>query len=516
MKREEPGAKGPFEDRHVVANLRGLVVRGGVAKVVSRAVQFALRIAGVVVMARLVSPDDYGLYLMATSFTLFLTMFSDMGLAKATVQRREINHEQISTLFWINAGAGGLFSLLMLAAAPVLAWFYGEPRLVPLSMALGLTFALSGLAVQHGALLQRQMRFMTLEMIAFAAQVVGAVVMYSSAWLGAAYWALALNIIVIRLVETALTCGLAGWRPGWPRRGTGVRGMIAFGGHLSGANFVNYFNRNLDNILIGLYWGPQILGIYSKAYGLLKQPLSQIGNPTSSVIVPALSRLQGEPLRYRAYFVKAMGAVVFLTSPMVVFTGVETRELILVLLGPRWLDVVPLFKALAPAALLGIVHVFAGWLYQSLGRTDRMFKSGTAVLGVMIIAFVAGLPWGGLGVAAAYSVAYTLIVLPMLAYAVRGTPLTLTDIGSAVWRPVLFSVSSGAATLWFKSAVPVPGPAAARCVLDGAFFCMAYAGAWAAFPGGRAFIVSITGPIMKWVQEALNKRKRLKPSTGLA
>lgn len=496
----KPAEGGLFEDRHVVANLRNLVMRGGAVKVASRAVLFGLRIAGVVVMARLVSPDDYGVFLMATSFTVLLAMFSDIGLAKATVQRQEINHAQISTLFWVNAAAGVVFFLVVVAAAPVLAWFYKDPRIAPVTAAMGLSFVLTGLAVQHKALLQRQMRFMTLEGIELFAQVAGAAVMYASAALGAGYWALVLNILVLRLSDTILSWLLSGWRPGIPRRGTGVRGMLVFGGHLSGSNFVNYFNRNLDNILIGLYWGPQALGFYSKAYGLLKQPLSQIGTPSSAVIVPALSRLQDDPVRYRAYFNKAMRAVVFLAMPMVVFTCVEARELILILLGRRWLEVVPLFMALAPAAFLGISQVFAGWLFQSLGRADRMFKSGTAVLGVMIVAFVAGLPWGGLGVAAAYSVAYALIAFPTMAYAVRGTPLTLADIGSAVWRPVVFSAACGAATLWFKGAVAVPGPEAARCAADLAFFGLAYAGAWAVFPGGREFVLSFAGPFMRWVR----------------
>lgn len=501
MRNEDSTQRGLFEDRHVVANLRGLVMQGGAVKIASRAVLFGLRIAGVVVMARLISPDDYGLFLMATSFTVLLSMFGDIGLAKATVQRQEISHEQISTLFWINAGVGLFLFLLVLAAAPVLGWFYREPRLVPVTMVMGGQFLLSGLSFQHGALLQRQMRFVTLEKIALAAQLSGAIAMFSSAWLGAAYWALALNIIVLRCVDTALTWRLSGWRPGPPRRGTGVRGMLAFGGHLSGFQFVNYFHRNLDNILIGLYCGPEMLGFYSKAYGLLKQPLSQIGTPTSSVIVPALSRLQGDPSRYRAYFIKAMKAVVFVAMPMVVFTCVDARELIVILLGNRWLPVVPLFMALAPAALLGVAQIFANWLYQSLGRADRMFKSGTAVLGVMIIAFAGGLPWGGLGVATAYSIAYSLIVIPLMAHAVRGTPLALADIGAAVWRPLVFSALCGGATLGFKSVVSVPGPAAARCVSDLAFFGLAYAGAWAVLPGGREYFSSIAGPFMRLGQD---------------
>ena len=454
-------------------------MRGGAVKIASRAIVFVLRVAGVVVMARLVSPDDYGLYLMATSFTLLLTMFDDIGLSRATVQRQKINHEQISTLFWVNAGVGVLLFLLAVAAAPVLGWFYGEPRLIPVTMAMGIPFVLSGLSVQHGALLQRQMRFMTLETIALIAQLAGAAVMYTSAWLGAAYWALVLNIIVMRLVGAVLTWGVSGWRPGLPRRGTGVRGMIVFGGHLSGSNssitsIATSTTSSSGSTGVRRFWGS------TRRPGLLKQPLSQIGMPTSSIIVPALSRLQDEPLRYRAYFIKAMRAVVFLTMPMVIFTCVEARELILILLGSRWLPVVPIFMALAPASLFGVSNVFSGWLYQSLGRVDRMFKSGTAMLGVMIVAFVAGLPWGGLGVAAAYSIAWGLLVLPMMAYAVRGTPLTLADMGAAVWRQSSSPRRAEPRRCGLRARCRCRGPWR-RAAPRTASFSPGYAGAWAVF-----------------------------------
>lgn len=498
-----------FESQHLVADLDQLVVRGGLMKMASQAVRLALRVAGIVIMARLIKPADFGVYIMGASFTYLPGTFQDIGLTKATVQRPEINHRLVSTLFWVNAAAGAVLGLLTAAAAPLLAWFYGDPRVMPITLALAIPFVLTGLSVQHGALLQRQMRFKTLEIIAFAAQVAGEAAMYISAWFGAGYWSLVLNIIVWRSAETVLTWWFSGWRPGWPRRGTGVRGMLAFGGYLSGYNFVDYFHRSLDNILIGRYWGAEALGFYSKAYGLLTQPLIQIGAPITAIMVPALSRLQDDPARYRGYFLKAAKVVAFLGMPFVVFTYVDAREIILILLGAPWLAVVPLFKALAPAAFLGTMSMFGGWLFQSFGRTDRMFRSGTAVLGVMTVAFLYGLPWGGMGVAVAYSIAYCLVALPTMAYATRGTPVTLADITTAVWRPFILSIVCGGVTIGLRRALRAPEAVAARCLLDGGFFCLAYAVSWAVFPGGREFFGSISGPFVRWSQDCLNRKVHL-------
>jgi O-antigen/teichoic acid export membrane protein len=495
-----------FKNRHLVADLNQIVVRGGFVKMASQAVKFVLGLASVVIMARLIKPADFGVYIMGTSFMYLLAIFQDAGLTKATVQRPEINHRQISTLFWVNAAVGTALGLLMVVSAPVVAGLYGDPRVEPITLALGITFVFTGLSVQHGALLQRQLRFRTLEMITLAAQITGAIAMYASAWRGAGYWSLVLNILVTRAVETLLTWWFSGWRPGWPRRDTGVRGMLTYGFHLSGYNFVDYFHRSLDNILIGRYWGAQALGFYSKAYGLLTQPLIQIGEPITAVMVPALSRLQDDPKRYRGYFIKGAQAVAFLGMPLVVFTYVDAREIILILLGAPWLAVVPLFKALAPAAMLGTTSMFGGWLFQSLGRTDRMFKSGTAVLGVMIVAFVGGLPWGAMGVATAYSISYCLVALPAMAYATRETPVTLADIAAAIRGPFILSIACGAATIAFKGVLHAPEAAAARGILDGGFYCLAYAAAWAVFPGGREFIASIADPFIGRYRGSVGRR----------
>lgn len=496
-----------FESRHLLADIKNLVVRGGFAKMSAQTVMFGLRLAGIVITARLIKPADFGIYVMGNSLMVMMSMFDDVGLKKATVQRREIDHALISTLFWINVAAGAALGLFMVAASPVMAWFYGEPRVRMLTLAMGLPLFLTGWSVQHEALLERQMRFMTIEMIYLVAQVLGMAAMVAFAWAGAGCWALVLNIIILQLVVCVLLWTFSGWRPGWPRRGTGVRSMLTFGRNLTGYNFVDYFHRNLDNILIGRYWGPQAVGFYSKAYGLLKQPILQIGDPITTLIVPALSRLQDDPARYRGYFLKAAKAVVFLGMPAVVFIGVEAREIVLTLLGKRWLAVVPLFRALAPAAFLGTTNMFAGWLYQSLGRTDRMLKSGTAVLGVMIVAFCAGLPWGGVGVAAAYSVAYSLVAVPAMAYAARGTPISLRDLGAAFWRPFVLSLACGAATAWLKSGFLGPEIAAARLIVDAALFCCVYASLWVVCPGGREFLGSIAGPFVKWGLDFLARKK---------
>ena len=154
-----------FQTDHLKADLKGRAARGGAVTLASQTLKFVLGMAVTVVLARLLTPQDYGLIGMVVVVTGFITLFKDIGLASATIQRAEINHQQISTLFWINVGLSILTMVVTIAIAPFVAWFYGEPRLTGITMVFAAGFLFGGLTVQHEALLRRQMRFVALSVI---------------------------------------------------------------------------------------------------------------------------------------------------------------------------------------------------------------------------------------------------------------------------------------------------------------------------------------------------------------
>lgn len=366
--------------------------------------QFVLHLGSTVVLARLLTPHDFGLIAMVTAVTGFVAMFKDLGLSMATVQKAEINHGQISTLFWINVLLSFGVMLVTAALAPAIAWFYGEPRLIWITLALASAFIFGGLTVQHQALLRRNMRFGTLALIHIASMLAGVVTAFIAAWYGLRYWALVLMQMATTITGAIGVWVACPWRPGLPVRRSGVRAMLAFGGHLTGFNFLNYFARNLDNILIGKVWGAQPLGFYSKAYGLLMFPLAQINAPVSAVAIPALSRLQDEPERYRNYYLKAISMIAFVTMPLVMFLIVMSNEIIYILLGPQWSEASRIFTFLGISALGQPIGNTAGWLYVSQGRTRDMLTWGMIGSSITVVAIVAGLPWGALGVAVSYTI----------------------------------------------------------------------------------------------------------------
>jgi O-antigen/teichoic acid export membrane protein len=267
--------------------------------------------------------------------------------------------------------------------------------------------------------------------------------------------------------------------------------MLSFGAHLTGFNIVNYVHRNLDKMLIGRSFGAASLGIYAKAYQLLLLPIHQVNNPITSVAVPALSRLQDDPERYRRFYRRGVFLTVTVSMPAVAFLCVAAEQAVLTLLGDQWLGCVPIFRALAPAAFIGSFNVATGWVYISLGRTKRQFAWGIFSSIIIAAAFFIGLRWGPLGVAAAYSVAVVATRLPGILYCFAISPLSLADLGAAIWRATLTSLLAGAALLGVDNAVAYNLPAVASLMINLGVFGLAYIVIWVALPGGRKALADI-------------------------
>ena len=372
---------------------------------------------------------------MVTALTGILAMFKDAGLSMATVQQDTVTHEQVSALFWVNVALALALMLALAALAPLVAWFYGEPRLLSITLFVAGLFIFDGLAVQHQALMRRQMRFGSLARIQIISTSLALVAAIASAIMGIGYWALLVQLAVSQLSGTFLSWGYCRWIPGRPKRAAGSRSMLKFGGYLTGFNFVNYFARNADNILIGKVWGSGELGLYSKAYNLLLFPLQQINGPISAVATPVLCRLQNDPDGFRDFFRKTLSAITFLTFPLIAWMIICRRDIVLLALGPQWEPAVPIFGALAISAFFQPLGNITGVLYVALGRTRRMLKWGLMSGLWLVFSIIVGLPFGAIGVALAYSAAIALMIIPLILYATSGTFLHIRDFYVAIKYP---------------------------------------------------------------------------------
>jgi len=433
-----------FETEHLKSDLKGRSVRGGAVTLTAQGVIFFLQMGSTVVLARLLTPQDYGLIAMVTAVTGFVMMFKDLGLSMATIQRAEVNHAQISTLFWINVLLSFSITLITAALSPVIAWFYNEPRLTWITLALAFAFIFGGLTVQHEALLRRQMRFGSLATIQIVSMLAGIITAIIAAFYGARYWSLVLMQLSRAVTNAIIVWAVCGWRPGLPVRRSGVRKMLAFGGNITGFNVVNYFSRNLDNILIGKFCGSVQLGLYSKAYALLMLPITQIRTPLNMVALPTLSSLQKEPVRFTRYYNKLVSLVAFVSMPLIAFLAVCSENIISLLLGNQWLEAANIFRVLALAAFIQPSLSTKGVVLLTLGQSGRYLRFGIFYSIVIVASFILGVSWGAIGVAMAYTIANVLIMIPSLWYCFRFTPISTWDYLEAIAKPVLASLIAAA------------------------------------------------------------------------
>jgi PST family polysaccharide transporter len=428
----------------VRSGVRGRTVSGLRWTLGTQGATLLLTLAATFVLARLLTPDDYGLYGMVIAITLFAEQSLGLGLGQAVIQRPLITHRQASNLFWVVVGIGLTLAGLAVLAAPAIAAFYGRDEVTGLVRLLAVGFVLQSLLVLHHAVLLRQLRFRAVALRTLISRGVGAAAAVALGVAGAGYWSLASQHLVAGIVSVAAVWVSLPWRPGWYRRGIPMRELFSMGGGFSVFQILNYLSRNVDNILIGRVLGATQLGFYTRAYTLLMLPIQQLQQPVSQVAQATLSALWPEPERYRRYYVSAITGMGFVGMPAVVFLAVMAPEVIQIALGDGWQQAVAVFRFLAVAGLLTVIGYANGWLYSSSGQSWRAARWALVSRPVLIVSFVAGLPWGIVGVAAAYAAA-SLALLPFgFLNATRGTPVGLGDIAGAAWRPLLLAVSMGA------------------------------------------------------------------------
>jgi len=455
-------------------DLKEKTIRGSFVRILAQAANFLFRIGSLMILARLLGPQDFGLVGMATAFTGVLNLFRDFGLSTASVQRENVTEEQISTLFWINVLMGLLLAGLALIFAPVVVHVYHEPRLLQITMILASGFVFNALGVQHSAQLQRHLRFTALAVINVGSLVVSTVVGMTFAKLGFGYWALVAMTVTLPAVSTIGVWIAAAWIPGMPRRGAGIRSMIRFGGTLTLNGLVVYIAYNMEKVLLGRFWGAEAIGLYGRAYQLINIPTENLNSSVGEVAFATLSRLQHDRPRLRNYFLKGYSLVLAMTVPITIMCAVFADDLIFVLLGPKWKDAAIVFRLLAPTMIVFAMINPLGWLLFSLGLVERSLRVGLVLAPIVIAGYLAGLRYGPSGVALGYSMVMVLWVLPHIAWCVRDTGVALSDILVAAGRPLgsgLVGAAAASSAHYICSPFMPPLP---RLLVAGLVLCAVY------------------------------------------
>ncbi|MBK8909686.1 MAG: lipopolysaccharide biosynthesis protein [Rhodospirillales bacterium] len=355
----------------------------------------ALALVTAAILARLLAPADFGLIAMGATVTSFVGLFSGLGLSAAIVQREVIDQDTVERTLAVECGDRCWSLAIAIAAAPTAASLYDEPRLKWIIPALALPLPIAAAGAQHLALLQRGMRWLSVQSIEILSQVAGATAAVALAWktdLG--YWALVIQGWAAVVVTVVMVWILCPWRPSLTQNWGHAAPALRFGLYLTGFNFLNYFHRSFDNVLIGWRWHATELGFYTRAYALFMMPLTAIAWPLSAVVVPAMSRAQGEPARWKRLYLTSLAATVVVTTPFSCLLYLSAEPLVLVVYGAKWEPVVAILQALSVCILVQPIYTSGGWIYASLGTTRRLFWAGIPAALWFCAAFGLGVQYG--------------------------------------------------------------------------------------------------------------------------
>lgn len=416
-------------------SLRSPVLRGLAWKGTSQIFLQASRLVVAVILARMLTPDEYGLAAMALVLASLVIVFSDVALGAALVQRTRLSEADRSTAFWTSVAVGVACTLLGVGLSGVFARFYGDEAVQPLFAVLSLSFVITSLATTHEALLVREMNFRSLELRMMIGTAVGAATGIVLAARGFGAWAIIGQQLAITTVSTLLLWLVSPWRPSLSFSRSSLRSLGGFSGNVFVHRLLYYLHRNVDNLLIGRYLGPAALGLYGFSYNIMLVPFSRIAGPLTEVLFPAFSRMKHDRERMTSIWVRAVRLIASFSVPALLGLVVVAPDFVSVVLGPKWHGATILIQVLAGVGLLQSLQTLNPNILQALDRTDTLLRYTVVFFAFHLAAFVAGLHWGVVGVAVGYLVS-SLVVEPLFCWvttrALRVSPLIVVRALSGV------------------------------------------------------------------------------------
>jgi len=438
--------------------LKGKAVRGASATIIFNLLNFGIQMVGTIVLARLLTPDEFGLIAMVAAFSYLLMNFGNRGFTEAVVQADHISHKILSSIFWVHLAITIILMMVFIGFAPLMAKLYNEPRITGIAIAFTLTFLFTMLSTHHIALLARKMEFYKVMGIEFGANLLSAILAITMASIGFNYWSL-----VARRVSIPFGIFVGAWiLCKWvPSLSVGIKGieirknveMFKFSLNTF-ANFAtNYVTKNLDKVLLGWKYGSHSLGFYDRAYYLFIMPVNNLSYPLTNVAVATLSRLRDEPEKFKNYYLSALSLIAFVGYFISVVFTITGKNIMIILLGSEWEKAGDLFVLFGPGIAVMLIYGTIAWLHLALGRPDRWVRWGIFELITTASFFAVGLKYGSTGIVVAYVSSIYLIFIPGLGYAGQPVGIGVGMIVKCIWRYILAGVLSVSGSLYLISKI---------------------------------------------------------------
>lgn len=428
------------------SDLKQKVLQGSAWTLLANISSQALSFLVTVVLARLLTPGDFGVVAISAVFTGVITLFQDVGMGAALIQRKDIDEDYLSTSFSVSLIAGVILACMLAGASPLIAWFYGEAVLRDILLVSSIGFLLSPFTSIHTSILSKGLEFKKVALITLATQGASGVISVTMALLGYGVWSMVLGKILSQPLLIPVVWTVVKWRPKPRIVMKCFRDLFGFSSHLLAFNLMNFFARNLDNLIIGKYLGAQALGYYSVAYNLMLKPLQLISWSVGKVLFPVFSSIQDDPEQTRAVYLKIVRSISLLTFPMMTGLFMVAEEFILTVYGENWRPAILPLKLLCVVGAVQSIGTTGGVIFNSQGRSDLTLKVGFISASVIVIGFIIGIRWGLLGLITAYIAASLPVFFLGQVYVNRLIGLSMGSLFSAL-APAAFCSSLMVAVL---------------------------------------------------------------------
>jgi O-antigen/teichoic acid export membrane protein len=382
--------------------------------------QFSVIIIGLVIsgaLARLISPSEFGILGMVSLAIGFLNVLKDFGFGAALVQKKEVADDEYSTVFWFNLIIGSVLTVVVFLAAPYIGKFFNEEKVIAVTRVLSFTFLLNSIGIVWNNRLIRDVAFKQIFYRTFLSTIISGVCAIVLAVQGFGIWALVTQMYVVIILNTYLNYLQVRWLPKMVLSKLHLNEMLKFGLPLLGDQVINYWVRNIDNILIGKTLGKESLAYYEKGYNLMLLPVRQLTGTLTKVLFPSFSLIKDDKTQIAKIYLKISSVIAFIAFPLMICLSMLAEPLILIVYGNNWRQVIPIFQVLSILGMFQALGSLGGNIYLSLGKTRLMFKIGLFSRSVMILGIVCGLYMGGImGLVYGYCIASGLAFIPELYY----------------------------------------------------------------------------------------------------
>ncbi len=473
---------GTFYPIEMGKGLRRRAVRGAGVAIAGSASNFVVQMGSVIILARLLTPSDFGIVTMVATFSLFLRSFGVNGFTELIVQREELTDSLASNFFWINFVSGVVLTILFACSGSLLVLFYHNSEVYQVTQAMSLTIGISCMGYVHTALLQRAMRFREIVIVNFIGQVLQYIVTIGLAIAGWHYWALVWGSVAQSITGAVGAMLFCQWIPRWPRRVKGTGSGFKFAMNVYSHFAFSYSTRNTDNLLVGWRFGDKALGFYKRAYDLFVLPETQLLAPLSAVAVSTLSRVNHDRAQFQRYFLRMISVLALVGIGVGANLALVGEDFIRLLFGPGWEPAGRIFALFGPGIGVMLLYNTHGWIHLSIGRPERWFRWGLLEFVCTVSLFFLTLPFGPSGIALAWTASYFLLMFPGFWYAGKPIGLGLWTVIGVIWKFFVASFIAGGATflivrmLFAHGAAPDSTTAFLRMTVSTALFYALFIG----------------------------------------